>query len=116
RNPTEQWIAGIWAELLDTNTISIHDNFFDLGGHSLLAARLVAYARAHFRVDVDLQSFFLTPTIAGLAEFIETAMTRPRSAHNTTVRMRALVNGLSDEVVESLLADPLLDGGLGVRS
>jgi len=35
--PTEQVLAGIWAELLGLSDVHVDDNFFDIGGHSLLA-------------------------------------------------------------------------------
>ncbi|MFN2514061.1 MAG: hypothetical protein ABR568_21940, partial [Pyrinomonadaceae bacterium] len=32
RTPTEELLAGIWAEVLGVERIGIHDNFFELGG------------------------------------------------------------------------------------
>jgi hypothetical protein len=42
RTPMESLIAGIWREVLRTERIGAHDNFFDLGGHSLLSMRVIS--------------------------------------------------------------------------
>lgn len=68
---TEQTLADIWSELLDRKHISRYDNFFTVGGHSLLATQLVSRVRTKFDLDIPLKQVFLTPTIAGLASFID---------------------------------------------
>jgi len=35
------WLADIWQQLIGTNKIGKHDNFFDLGGHSLLSMQII---------------------------------------------------------------------------
>ena len=50
----EQWLAGIWAELLDEPEVKSADNFFDLGGHSLLAMAMVAKVEKQTRVRLNL--------------------------------------------------------------
>jgi malonyl CoA-acyl carrier protein transacylase/NAD(P)-dependent dehydrogenase (short-subunit alcohol dehydrogenase family) len=39
--PTQEVVAGIWADLLGADRVGIHDNFLDVGGHSLLAMRAI---------------------------------------------------------------------------
>src|SRR5262249_41113955 len=41
RGPVEAALSEIWAELLDSQRIGVHDNFFERGGHSLMAIRLL---------------------------------------------------------------------------
>ena len=41
RNPIEEKLCAIWAQMLDLDRVGISDDFFDIGGHSLLAVRLV---------------------------------------------------------------------------
>jgi acyl carrier protein len=72
--PTEMALEKIWAEVLRLERVSVHDNFFTLGGHSLLATRLFLRAQRAFGVEVPLRKIFESPTIAGLAQFIEEAV------------------------------------------
>jgi amino acid adenylation domain-containing protein/FkbM family methyltransferase len=79
--PTEELLAKIWSEILKLDRVGVYDNFFELGGHSLLATQLVSRLRDAFRVNLPLRSLFENPTVASLAERIETflwaAKTRP---------------------------------------
>jgi len=74
RNPIEEVIASIWCDIFDKERVGVHEKFADLGGHSLLAIQIIARAREAFQVDVALRAIFESPTIAGLAEQVETAM------------------------------------------
>ena len=70
RNEIERSLVVIWTELLNSESIGIHDEFFELGGHSLLAMRAVSRIRDTFCVDIPLEVMFAKPTIAGLAEVL----------------------------------------------
>jgi amino acid adenylation domain-containing protein len=70
--PIQKEVAGIWADLLRVGRVGVNDNFFDLGGHSLLATRVISRLRESFGVEVQLRHLFDRPTVAGLAETIET--------------------------------------------
>jgi amino acid adenylation domain-containing protein len=72
RTPFEEQLANIWAEVLFLNRVGIHDNFFDLGGHSLLATQIISKVLQTLQVELPVRSFFEVPTVAGLAELIET--------------------------------------------
>jgi amino acid adenylation domain-containing protein len=73
RDPTEEAIARIWAELLAAEKIGVFDNFFDLGGHSLLAGRALARVADAFGVSLPLRALFEAPTVAALARRISEA-------------------------------------------
>jgi amino acid adenylation domain-containing protein len=72
RTPLEESLARIWAETLGLARVGIHDNFFELGGHSLMVAQLVSRMRDIFSIELPVRTLFETPTVAALAEHIET--------------------------------------------
>jgi ubiquinone/menaquinone biosynthesis C-methylase UbiE/acyl carrier protein len=75
----EAGIASIMAKLLGLQQVSIHDNFFELGGHSLLATSLVSRIRTQLQTEFPLQRVFETPTVAGMAVYVENAHWAARS-------------------------------------
>jgi len=54
RNPIEEKVAGIWAEVLHLDQVSVTSDFFSLGGHSLLAAQVISRLRQAFEVELPL--------------------------------------------------------------
>ncbi|MBW4575237.1 MAG: amino acid adenylation domain-containing protein [Aphanothece sp. CMT-3BRIN-NPC111] len=70
--PAEEIVKQIWTQVLGVERIGIHDNFFELGGHSLLATQVISRLREAFQVELPLVRLFESPTVAGLAQNIET--------------------------------------------
>ncbi|WP_373528907.1 amino acid adenylation domain-containing protein [Nostoc sp.] len=79
RTPTEEKLADIWAQVLGLERVGVYHNFFELGGHSLLATQVISRIQREFRVDLPLRSLFESPTLAGLAETIETVCNTKQS-------------------------------------
>ncbi|MFN8596434.1 MAG: amino acid adenylation domain-containing protein [Anaerolineae bacterium] len=72
RTPTEELLCGLWSQILKIERVGITDNFFALGGHSLLATQIVSRVREAWQIDLPLKQIFEAPTIATLAEKIDT--------------------------------------------
>ncbi|MFB2939110.1 amino acid adenylation domain-containing protein [Aerosakkonemataceae cyanobacterium BLCC-F154] len=71
RNPQEELIANIWAEVLRLEKVGIYDNFLELGGHSLLASLVISRLREALAVELPVSVLFESPTVASLSEKIE---------------------------------------------
>ncbi|WOD37581.1 amino acid adenylation domain-containing protein [Nodosilinea sp. E11] len=67
----EATLVEIWVKLLGQQ-VGIDDNFFELGGHSLLATQFVSRVRDRLHIELPLRTIFETPTIAELAQQINT--------------------------------------------
>jgi acyl transferase domain-containing protein len=105
----EKTTAGIWQQVLGVAPIGIHDKFFELGGHSLLAVQLISQLRNAFQVEIPAQRLFEAPTIAQLAASIEASLAAQgpvETPEERLARVLELVEGMSEEEVSRLLADP----------
>ncbi|KUJ44363.1 non-ribosomal peptide synthetase [Micromonospora maris] len=60
----------IWQEVLRIPDIGVHEDLFDLGGHSLTITRISGRIQQRLGVDVPLDAFFDTPTIAEIADIV----------------------------------------------
>ncbi|WP_153065219.1 non-ribosomal peptide synthetase, partial [Mycobacterium avium] len=67
QTPTEEILAGIYAEVLGVQRVGVDDSFFDLGGDSISAMRLIAAVNAALNADLPVRTVFEAPTVAALA-------------------------------------------------
>jgi acyl carrier protein len=115
RNPIEETLVRIMAEVLKVKRIGIHDDFFELGGHSLLGIQVMARVRKALQVELPLRSLFQEPTVAGLALAIEKAekcgdglgLPSPTREISNRVQLLARLADLSDTEVNTLLSSML---------
>ena len=70
--PTEEILAGIYAQVLGVERVGVDDSFFDLGGDSILSMQAVARARAA-GVVCRPRDIFVEQTVAALARVAEVA-------------------------------------------
>ena len=70
--PVEAEVLAIWQEALGRGGFGAHDDFFELGGHSLAATQIAARLQEAFSPDVPLTVVFEHPTVAELADLVET--------------------------------------------
>jgi amino acid adenylation domain-containing protein len=106
RTDVQRALASVWMEVLRAERVYLDDNFFDLGGHSLLATQVVTRVRDALGVELPLARVFEAPTLAGLAEVVETAQLEAMA------ELLDDLDELSDEQVLALLeAESAMAGG-----
>jgi len=83
QTPTQEILHDIWGEVLQRDTLSIDDHFFDIGGHSLSATRVMSRIRNRLALELPFDSLFNHPSIRTLGELIDQQKEKP---HAQTVR------------------------------
>ncbi|MFF5937257.1 amino acid adenylation domain-containing protein [Streptomyces sp. NPDC012508] len=109
----ESRIAQLWVEVLGGELPGRDLGFFDAGGNSLLAAQFVGRVRERVReaapapFDVLLRVLLDTPTVAGLAQWLETAGAPAPAAEASEIPPSSLVplGGSGDGPVRLLVHD-----------
>jgi acyl-CoA synthetase (AMP-forming)/AMP-acid ligase II/acyl carrier protein len=71
RDPAEEALSKIWAEVLRIERVGVYDNLFALGGDSLLATQIVSRVQAAFGVNPPLVAIFREPTVAAQAKLVK---------------------------------------------
>ncbi|WP_440069314.1 amino acid adenylation domain-containing protein [Tenacibaculum discolor] len=73
KNETEKRLVDIWKDVLEKDSISITDDFFDLGGHSLKVTRLISRLHKEFNIKLELKQLFETTILKEQALLIDSA-------------------------------------------
>lgn len=103
--PLEAQLVSIWQESLKVERIGINDNFFSLGGDSIRVVQIVGGAKKQ-QLEISSEDVFQAPTIAKLANLIETRQKRQAADEaQLTEQLLAEIEMLSEEEVERLLAE-----------
>ncbi|MEM7585919.1 MAG: amino acid adenylation domain-containing protein, partial [Acidobacteriota bacterium] len=78
RTATEEILAGIWSTAFAAESVGIHEKFLELGGHSLIGTRLLIRVREVLDVDLPLNTLFSHPTVAQMAELVDSVRAENR--------------------------------------
>ena len=70
RNPIEEKVVKIWADVLRLKQVGINDSFSDLGGHSLAATQVISRIIMEFKVELPIKFLLDSPTVAEMAAAI----------------------------------------------
>lgn len=109
RDATEEAIVDIWQQLFQIEPIGVDDNFFLLGGDSLMAIQLATRLRERLGVEIPVNELFEEATVASLARKVEDVRAGGgelgAAAPEEVSDVLAMIEGLSDEEVERMLAE-----------
>jgi amino acid adenylation domain-containing protein len=67
----EVQLTALWRQVLEDETLGVHENFFDAGGHSLKAVQLVSYIEQVCGQTLPLATLFEAPTVAQMARLLQ---------------------------------------------
>ena len=62
-SPTEEILAGIYAQVLGVDRVGVDESFFDLGGDSLSAMQVIAKINTAFDTHLSVRVLFETPSV-----------------------------------------------------
>ncbi len=76
----ERKLAAIWCSLLDTQTVSREDDFFDLGGDSLMQTQMDNAITRDFGVTLPFEAIYDHPRLGELAAHLASLAPKPETA------------------------------------
>jgi len=93
-----EWVlAGLMAELLECEKVSVEDSFFDLGGHSLLVIKLVGRIRKSLQVEIPPGLVFDHASVAALAVVLRGYESAPGRLMQVAAMRKQLAQMTSEE-------------------
>jgi non-ribosomal peptide synthetase component F len=69
--PLQRKVSDVWKQVLELDSVGIHDNFFECGGTSLNLAALAFRIQEVSGVEIPVRALYETPTIAQQAALLE---------------------------------------------
>ena len=103
QNAIEKVLTGVWSEVLNVDTVGVHDNFFtDCGGHSLLSVSLTSRIREALQVDLSLRAIFEAPTVRQLADRLLADSTQARRVDAVARVLLHFLDKLDEEAETSM--------------
>ncbi len=70
QNNTQLVIAAVWKDILQIDSVSIEENFFDLGGDSLLLVQVCERLKKELSHGLSVVDMFQYPTIKKLSDYL----------------------------------------------
>ena len=69
-DPTAEWVAELWTDILGARIDGLDDDFFELGGGSLAAAQLVTALRSRYP-EMTVADLYDHPRLGSLAVYLD---------------------------------------------
>ncbi|MEU9575644.1 type I polyketide synthase, partial [Streptomyces massasporeus] len=91
---SEAAVARVFEEVLGISGTARQHDFFKLGGDSLLATQLTSRLRKDLSVQVSVREVFHAPTVAALAELVDTKLDSASADGTTLVPVSRAETGL----------------------
>lgn len=63
-------VSGVWAKVIESDSIALNDNFFEAGGSSLHALEIVELLEEQFKLALSVIDLFENPTISLFASYV----------------------------------------------
>jgi acyl-CoA synthetase (AMP-forming)/AMP-acid ligase II len=76
RTPTETYLAGLWAETLDLDSVAATDDFLRLGGSSLTAMEVTTQATEELGKEITVRDLLDATSLRAFAERVDAAPAR----------------------------------------
>jgi len=103
-NETEIALSAIWKEILDHESFSPQDNFFEVGGHSLLLVRMKDLIAGKLKTEVSIVDLFHYPSIRSLAAFLR--KDKPDTAMDDIAKRAAMRNrNIRQQIMKRIFPD-----------
>jgi amino acid adenylation domain-containing protein len=106
RNPVEETLCAMWAEVLGAPRVGVEDDFFDLGGHSLAATQLISRVREALGAEITFRTLVRAPTVAQLAVAVADAAVEEAPGiigRGAAEQLLAGLDELSEQEIDRLL-------------